>query len=62
MRQHGARRGYRIDHIVRQFDASHDFADFDYIVVMDDENYSKRIGIHVLPQKTKQGRRLAQFC
>ena len=51
MRQHGARRGYRIDHIVRQFDASHDFADFDYIVVMDDENYSKRIGIHVLPQK-----------
>ena len=39
MRQHGARRGYRIDHIARQFDASHDFADFDYIVVMDEENY-----------------------
>ena len=39
MRQHGARRGYRIDHIARQFDARHDFIDFDYIVVMDDENY-----------------------
>ena len=39
MRQHGARRGYRIDHIARQFDARHDFADFDFIVVMDDENY-----------------------
>ena len=39
MRQHGASRGYRIDHIARQFDASHDFVDFDYIVVMDDENY-----------------------
>ena len=39
MRQHGARRGYPIDHIARQFDASHDFADFDYIVVMDDGNY-----------------------
>jgi protein-tyrosine phosphatase len=39
MRQHGARRGYRIDHIARQFDARHDFDDFDYIVVMDDENY-----------------------
>ena len=39
MRQHGARRGYRIDHIARQFNASIDFTDFDFIVVMDDENY-----------------------
>lgn len=39
MRQHGAKRGYKIDHIARQFDASRDFDDFDYIVVMDDENY-----------------------
>ena len=38
MRQHGARRGYRIDHIARQFYARHDFDHFDYIVVMDDEN------------------------
>lgn len=40
MRQHGARRGYKIDHIARQFNAEHDFCDFDYIVVMDEENYS----------------------
>ncbi len=39
MRRHGARRGYKIDHIARQFDARHDFEDFEYIVVMDDENY-----------------------
>lgn len=39
MRQHGARRGYRIDHIARQFDPSADFSRFDYIVVMDDDNY-----------------------
>lgn len=39
MRQHGARRGYKIDHIARQFDSKYDFNDFDYIVVMDDENY-----------------------
>lgn len=39
IRRHGARRGYSIDHIARQFDARHDFSDFDYIVVMDDENY-----------------------
>ena len=39
MRQHRARRGYRIDHIARQFDARIDFTDFDFIVVMNDENY-----------------------
>lgn len=39
MRKHGAARGYRIDHVARQFDAQADFAGFDYIVVMDDENY-----------------------
>lgn len=40
MRRHGARRGYKIDHIARQFNAARDFAAFDYIVVMDGENYS----------------------
>lgn len=39
MRQHGARRGYRIDHIARQFDARSDFRRFDFIVVMDEDNY-----------------------
>lgn len=39
MRQHGAQRGYHIDHIARQFDARTDFSRFDYIVVMDDDNY-----------------------
>lgn len=39
MRRHGARRGLQVDHIARQFDARKDFARFDYIVVMDEENY-----------------------
>lgn len=39
MREHGARRGYRIDHIARQFDATKDFDRFDYIIVMDEDNY-----------------------
>ncbi len=39
MRRHGAMRGYQVDHIARQFDASRDFKDFDYIIVMDDENF-----------------------
>lgn len=39
MRKHGANRGYKIDHIARQFDAATDFDKFDMIVVMDDDNY-----------------------
>lgn len=39
MREHGVRRGYRIDHIARQFDATKDFDRFDYIIVMDEDNY-----------------------
>lgn len=39
MRDHGARRGYRVDHIARQFDPAKDFDRFDYIIVMDDDNY-----------------------
>ncbi len=40
MREHGYRRGYRIDHRARQFDASEDFRRFDYIIVMDHDNYN----------------------
>lgn len=39
MRRHGAARGLRIDHVARQIDASSDFRKFDYIIVMDDDNY-----------------------
>lgn len=40
MREHGRRRGYDISHIARQFDARRDFPTFDYIVVMDEDNYN----------------------
>lgn len=39
MRRHGAARGLRIDHLARQFHADSDFGKFDYIIVMDDDNY-----------------------
>lgn len=39
MRRHGAMRGLKVDHIARQFNADEDFAAFDLIVVMDDDNY-----------------------
>lgn len=39
MREHGNRRGYRIDHHARQFDSSVDFDRFDHIIVMDEDNF-----------------------
>ena len=39
MRDHGFLRHYSINHIARQFNAAVDFSRFDYIIVMDDENY-----------------------
>ena len=39
MRELGARRGYLVNHRVRQFDCHTDFDRFDYIIVMDDDNY-----------------------
>ena len=38
MRRHGEMRGYQFDSRARQF-SRQDFADFDYIFVMDHENY-----------------------
>lgn len=40
MRDHGAKRGYQVNHIARQFNAETDFDSFDYIIVMDEDNYN----------------------
>ncbi len=61
MRQHGARRGYKIDHIARQFDAKRDFDDFDYIVVMDDENYKNICGQAHNDDERKKVIRMADY-
>lgn len=39
MRKHGARHGYAFNHRARQFNASIDFQKFDFILVMDEDNY-----------------------
>ncbi|MBP7098234.1 MAG: low molecular weight phosphotyrosine protein phosphatase [Prevotella sp.] len=38
MRTHGSKRGYEINHHARQFNVD-DFNKFDYIIVMDEDNY-----------------------
>jgi protein-tyrosine phosphatase len=40
MRQHAKVRGYNLDHPARQFNPEQDFEQFDYIITMDNENYT----------------------
>jgi protein-tyrosine phosphatase len=41
MIKHALKRGYRLDSRARQFNPENDFEYFDYIVTMDDDNYSE---------------------
>jgi protein-tyrosine phosphatase len=40
MRKHASARGYELESRARQFDPKKDFEDFDYIITMDNDNYS----------------------
>ena len=40
MRKHALTRGYNLDSRARQFNPKRDFTDFDYIITMDNDNYS----------------------
>ncbi|MDZ7624766.1 MAG: low molecular weight protein-tyrosine-phosphatase [Ignavibacteriaceae bacterium] len=41
MIRHASKRGYRLDSLARQFNPEKDFEYFDYIVTMDDDNFSE---------------------
>ncbi|MCW8804432.1 MAG: low molecular weight phosphotyrosine protein phosphatase, partial [Ignavibacteriaceae bacterium] len=41
MIKHASKRGYILDSLARQFNPKKDFECFDYIVTMDDDNYSE---------------------
>jgi protein-tyrosine phosphatase len=41
MIKHASKRGYKLDSRARQFNPDNDFDHFDYIVTMDDDNYSE---------------------
>ncbi len=40
MKKHAAKRGYNLTSLARKFDPEKDFEEFDYIVTMDDENFT----------------------
>lgn len=61
MRKHGERRGYAVNHIARQFDAQTDFNSFDYIFVMDDDNYKSISRLTHSDKEKNQIRRMTDF-
>ena len=62
MRSHASNRGYNLDSIARQFDPDKDFAEFDYIVAMDNENYADLLSFDIKNKYSTKIYRMAQFC
>ena len=47
MQKHAAKRGFVLDHLARKFDPDKDFVDSDYIITMDNNNYSDVIELDI---------------
>ena len=60
MRKHGARRGYDFCSRARKFDRA-DFDKFDYIIVMDDENYNDVYSLAKSDEHVKKIYRITDF-
>lgn len=61
MREHGYSRGYNVNHHARQFDAATDFDRFDYIIVMDDDNYKYITSVAADEKQRKKVLMMADF-
>ena len=61
MREHGYSRGYNVNHHARQFDAATDFVRFDYIIVMDDDNYKYITSVAADEKQRKKVLMMADF-
>ncbi|MBY0316702.1 MAG: low molecular weight phosphotyrosine protein phosphatase [Bdellovibrionales bacterium] len=59
---HSKRRGYEITSKSRPFLAHKDFSDFDYIVAMDEANYSDLLKLDRDRKHARKVFRLVQFC
>lgn len=55
----GAKRGYNVDSIARQFNEKKDFESFDYIVTMDNDNYNN---IKYLDDQNKYGNKIFKMA
>ena len=62
MRRHAARRGYVLDSRARQFYASADFAEFDMIIGMDDQNVADLRRLALTEEEKGKIFHMTDFC
>lgn len=62
MRRHAARRGYELDSRARTFYPSADFADFDLIIGMDDQNIRELKRLAVSDEEKARIFKMTDFC
>lgn len=62
MRKHAARRGYVLDSRARRFYALADFADFDVIIGMDEQNIADLQRLALTEEERKKICKLTDFC
>ena len=62
MRKHASQRGYNLDSRARQFNPKKDFEVFDYIIVMDDDNYSDIIRLDTKKLYGNKIIKMTNFC
>jgi protein-tyrosine phosphatase len=61
MKEHAKKRNYKITHIARQIRKT-DFDNFDYIITMDDDNFSDVISLTNDPYKISKVFKMTSFC
>ncbi len=59
---HGLQRGYNVTSISRPFKNPKDFENFDYIVVMDEDNYSELLRFDSRKNYKTKIHKMVQFC
>lgn len=62
MRKHALKRGYVLDSRARQFYASADFAEFDMIIGMDDQNIADLKRMAITDEELGKIYRMTDFC
>ncbi len=62
MKRHAKKRGYNLTSLARKFDPEKDFDHFDYIVTMDNQNYSDIKGLDIKKKFNHKIFKMADFC
>ncbi len=62
MKRHAKNRGYNLTSLARKFDPGKDFDHFDYIVTMDDQNYSDIKSLDFKNKFNYKIFKMADFC